>query len=454
MASKLDFRYFDVKIDKSNVEDGIWDIFSTLRPEWTKEDLRTETYTAGFVNSMPCFYQERDKERVDALVVRVYGREDFVILEREKEFLTLQVAQAAGCFPPVLASFANGLVYRFEPGRIANFHDLTNPRHIKTVAHLLYKYHHMDVDNTELFNRKGEPEKYDKTPKSIEIIPTLLKSIPAVPKDASIAAAFQKARAELRDEYLMGEYEFVKGIADDANLSTTLVHGDFHPRNIIINDETGKITFIDYESAGFNHECFDLARLFDIKPDYYQHGLCAADEPDITDDIKTVYFREYLTARNKEMGKDGAIVTPEEIELLRAHTKIINICNNMLFQVYALMFVDMKLKDITVFDILPKYRSLYLEQRGDLPALRDRCLDLQNQIVSIWMNKRYAAIYLVWYWNWDSSRGMMPSSNGNIFRVTGPLCGEFTGHQWIPRTKASDAELWCFLWSPPQYTVE
>ena len=39
----------------------------------------------------------------------------------------------------------------------------------------------------------------------------------------------------------------------------------------------------------------------------------------------------------------------------------------------------------------------------------------------------------------------MTSSNGNIFRVTGHLCGEFTGPRWIPRTKASDAELWCFL---------
>ena len=27
---------------------------------------------------------------------------------------------------------------------------------------------------------------------------------------------------------------------------------------------------------------------------------------------------------------------------------------------------------------------------------------------------------------------MMTSSNGNTFRVTGPLCGEFTGHRWIP----------------------
>ena len=40
----------------------------------------------------------------------------------------------------------------------------------------------------------------------------------------------------------------------------------------------------------------------------------------------------------------------------------------------------------------------------------------------------------------------MMSSNGNIFRVTGPLCGEFTGHRWIPLTKASGAELCFFLW--------
>ena len=35
----------------------------------------------------------------------------------------------------------------------------------------------------------------------------------------------------------------------------------------------------------------------------------------------------------------------------------------------------------------------------------------------------------------------MTSSDGNIFRVTGHLCGEFTGLRWIPRTKASDADI-------------
>ena len=49
---------------------------------------------------------------------------------------------------------------------------------------------------------------------------------------------------------------------------------------------------------------------------------------------------------------------------------------------------------------------------------------------------------------------MKTTSNGDIFRATGPLCGEFTGHWLIPLTKASDAELWCFLLSAPEQTVQ
>ena len=49
---------------------------------------------------------------------------------------------------------------------------------------------------------------------------------------------------------------------------------------------------------------------------------------------------------------------------------------------------------------------------------------------------------------------MMTSSNGRIFVVIGPLCGKFTGHQWIPLTKASDVELWWYLWPAHEQTVE
>ena len=77
---------------------------------------------------------------------------------------------------------------------------------------------------------------------------------------------------------------------------------------------------------------------------------------------------------------------------------------------------------------------------------------LKNVCKIVWC--RFNIVYIKhihWYKN---IYAMMTSSNGNIFRVTGPLCGEFTGHRWIPRTNASDAELWCFLWYAPEQTVE
>ena len=59
----------------------------------------------------------------------------------------------------------------------------------------------------------------------------------------------------------------------------------------------------------------------------------------------------------------------------------------------------------------------------------------------------YMALFCFLYICCDNSswwlHDMMTSPNGNIFRVTGHLYGEFTGPRWLPPTKASDAELWC-----------
>ena len=67
-----------------------------------------------------------------------------------------------------------------------------------------------------------------------------------------------------------------------------------------------------------------------------------------------------------------------------------------------------------------------------------------NHSFSNWHQDKYLGHFFLNYLH-----DMMTSSNGDIFRVTGHLCGEFTGFRWNPRTKASDAELWCFLWSAP-----
>ena len=80
---------------------------------------------------------------------------------------------------------------------------------------------------------------------------------------------------------------------------------------------------------------------------------------------------------------------------------------------------------------------------GDKPLLAPmppKITIILNKARTLWIIiGMYCAVFIV----------MMTSSNGNIFRVPGPLCGVFTGHRWIHRTKASNAELRWILWSVP-----
>ena len=64
-------------------------------------------------------------------------------------------------------------------------------------------------------------------------------------------------------------------------------------------------------------------------------------------------------------------------------------------------------------------------------------LDLPITFRVIWMAMRQS-----------TTAPMMTLSSGGIF--CGPLWRKSTGHQWIPLTKATDAELWCFHWFEPQ----
>ena len=377
MTHKNSFRYFDVKIDKDRVKEDIIDLLLPLKPNWIKDDLCHQEYSDGYINSMTCFYQRTDKNRNDALVVRVYGLEGQDLpLEREKEFLTMQVAHAAGCFPAIAGAFKNGVIYDYEPGRIMTFHDLVKPEIVKKIAHQLYRLQHIDLDSMELMDRKGEPTKYDNTPRTIEFTLLMMKGIPSDPKSERNKAMFHKYRKELTDEYLMREYEFVKNIHDAVNLPIALNHADLHPRNMIINDDTGKLTFIDYEGSSIYYEVGDLVRFFDNREMYDKYKLCQSDEPYITDEIRSMYLREYIKARHEKEGRTCAEVTDEELEVLDTQMRILQITNMLGFMVVSLAVVDISFKDLHFMDSLGDWKANYELKKNELPGLRDKYLKL------------------------------------------------------------------------------
>ena len=57
----------------------------------------------------------------------------------------------------------------------------------------------------------------------------------------------------------------------------------------------------------------------------------------------------------------------------------------------------------------------------------------------------YKDVYITHYFKTSALRNTMTSSNESIFYVTGSLCGEFTGHRWIPSQRPVTRSLDVFL---------
>ena len=103
---------------------------------------------------------------------------------------------------------------------------------------------------------------------------------------------------------------------------------------------------------------------------------------------------------------------------IASHMCIMNNDNNIITNPYADIFSSSVIYQLKLVDVITSHIKR---------------LQLHVHVVSDDVTWEWNAIPRLIY--------MMTSSNGNIFRVTDPLCGEFTGHRWIPRKKASDAEL-------------
>ena len=120
---------------------------------------------------------------------------------------------------------------------------------------------------------------------------------------------------------------------------------------------------------------------------------------------------------------------------------------------HAIDFAWVRIESATL--VLSKYRKLVLlSSQKNNSTWSFNLLKLWLGAVCSWPHCRgkYLADLKLQRCNWGEvwvriHDDVIKWKNWNIFRVTGYLCGEFTGPRWIPHTKASNVEFWCFLWS-------
>ena len=287
------------------------------------------------------------------------------------------MAEAAGCFPLIYASFDNGIIYKYAKGRVISFHDIVKPEVTQKFCQKLYDLHHIDVDSLQLLDRTGRPAKFDKSPSPLDFMNDLIHHIPESLVNPIWNDKFQRQRQQLTDKVLKDETEFIKASLEEVDLPVTLVHNDLHPGNILIDDDSGTITFLDMEFSTFSYEYIDLSCILMHRDIQVHCGEDPIDVPEITEEIRLQYVMAYEAVGVSRGHESGNARKGKNIDLLKAQMCLIDFINVGYYMTAGMSWCAVDGLE-AFLDIMEDLKGRYYKQKMNISQLLDRIKQLSQ----------------------------------------------------------------------------
>ena len=381
MAAALQF--LDITVDDGQPEEGITCILKAVRPHWDLAEVSRRPLSGGYINKMYCCHLEKDKDRNDALIVRIHSGAMAEVVDRNKEFLSIQVAQAAGCHAALYASFNNGLVYKYVPGRMPSLHDLEKPEVIREVTRGMFRLHQTDVSSVELLDRKGNRALYDKTVDKFERMKEFADAIPSKLDNPDLNEAFQRYRADFTDDVINEEMDFAISIMGQAKMPICFIHGDIHKNNMVL-DSAGHAVFIDFETSSIGYRYFDLGYFFVMWRVSHFSGWVEPGEPVLTPEVRRQYIEAYLQAKCEHEGRDRKDVSPEEWELLDLQHQVIEFVSICDYTIEPFVFISQPGMPPEFLSLHPEAREIYIKQKATIKEVIARIEELDKIVNGAW----------------------------------------------------------------------
>lgn len=369
MAEPATIPYFPLAIDARSFDEEVMKLFAHLRPDWKQEDLQVKTYSEGYINQMRRFHRKDDTAKKDAIVVRVYGTSLDMFVDRKKEFMAMQLARAAGCFQPILAVFDNGVAYKYASGRTLKQADLNDPRVIKSVSHKMARLHSTDITKVPLVNMKGEPSEFPSGSLWETNFEAFMADYPEKLDDPEEDKIFQEYGFPI--EELKKIFGNLMSIFQE-KLPRSLIHGDFHSRNIVFDEETGEATFVDYEMTEVRERYADFVNLLYNRDMLESLGMVSPDEPRLSDDSLAMWKRSYMEEKYRLSGRDPQSITDKVMEKMDLELRILEICMFPGIAMFVGVMCVKKMIPLPVIKLLPSARKNWEATKDELPGLVER----------------------------------------------------------------------------------
>ena len=140
-------RFIPFTYDPADSQASALKLIYTIAPHWANDDnVEFVRFTDGITNTLLKAVNRRpglSKADIDreAILLRAYGNGTDILIDREREAANHELLMKHNLAPTLLARFANGMLYRFIPGGVAQPKDLPDPVLSKAIARRLAQWH-------------------------------------------------------------------------------------------------------------------------------------------------------------------------------------------------------------------------------------------------------------------------------------------------------------------------
>ncbi|EME30812.1 choline/ethanolamine kinase isoform 2 [Galdieria sulphuraria] len=257
--SRIPFIAFRVSLEPNLIKKQVKYVCKVLVPDWRHledAELRVERVLGGITNRIFCVSVNKDAPNLffNKVLVRVFGAEG--IIDREKENEIFEQLAKNRIAPSFIGEFANGRIESWLQARCISIEEMRYPNISKAVAQKLAILHR--------FQPQGHRKSLQDSP--------VWESIYAWLKEAKVALK-QLENTELDDSrrlllkqidllVLEKELEFLRNTLRKTPSPIVFSHNDLLFGNILYDEISGTVHFVDFEYSGWNYRGFDIGNHF------------------------------------------------------------------------------------------------------------------------------------------------------------------------------------------------
>lgn len=180
-------------------------------------------------------------------LIREFGKGTSVFFNRQTEEKLFEQIGESGFGPRLYGRFDGGRVEQYFEAKCLHHCDTTDVSKSHRIARKMGELHTLRIPCIE---------ELDEEKPALDLF--LDKWLAALSRSQITRESDKRALAGYTVEYLAKEIEFMKALAKASDSPLMLCHNDLQSGNILEDNNSSKIHFIDFEYSGLNYRGFDF----------------------------------------------------------------------------------------------------------------------------------------------------------------------------------------------------